>query len=109
MAYRVIQWCAGSVGRAALRALIRCRDFDLVGVYAHAAAKRGRDAGELAGLDARTGIPASGDAEALLALRPDCVVYTAVGETRPKETLAELARILRSGANVVSSSLMNLI
>ena len=68
----------------------------------------GRDAGELAGLAARTGVLTSDDADVLLALPADCVVYTAVGETRVREAVGELAARLRSGKNVVSTSLMKL-
>jgi hypothetical protein len=109
MAYRVVQWSVGSVGRQALRALIRSNDFEVAGVYAHAESRQGRHAGDLAGLDTQTGVRATSDVDALLDLRPDCVVFTSVGETRPREAVSDLARILRSGANVVSSSMMNLI
>jgi hypothetical protein len=109
MAYRVVQWSVGGVGRQTLRALVDSEDFDLLGVFTHADARVGRDAGELAGLGTTTGIAATSDGEALLALRPDCVVFTSTGETRPREAVSELAEILRSGTNVVSSSMMNLI
>ncbi len=109
MTYRVVQWSVGGVGRQALRALLRSSDFELVGVYSHGPSRVGRDAGDLAGLDVETGIRATSDADALLALRPDCVVFTSVGETRRREAVTELARILASGANVVSSSMMNLV
>lgn len=109
MAYRVIQWSTGAIGKHALRALIEDSSFELVGVYANAAEKVGRDAGELAGLNVRTGIFATHDADALVSLDADCVVYTAVGETRVREAAAEIARLLRSGKNVVSTSMMNLI
>jgi 4-hydroxy-tetrahydrodipicolinate reductase len=105
----VIQWATGAVGRHALRALIEDPQFELMGVYAHDPAKVGRDAAELAGLSERTGITATGDAERLLATAADCAVYTAVGETRPREAVAEIAALLRSGTNVVSTSMMNLI
>ena len=109
MALRVVQWSVGSVGRCSLRALMRSPDFDLVGVFTHGPSRAGRDAGELASLDVESGVRATSDIESLLGLRPDCVVYTALGETRPREAVAEIAGILRSGANVVSSSMMNLI
>jgi len=109
MTYRVVQWSVGGVGRQALRALVRGGDFDLVGVYTHDESRVGRDAGDLAGLGSETGVRATSDAEALLALGPDCVVFASTGETRPKQAVAELAGILRSGADVVSSSMMNLI
>ena len=107
--YRVIQWATGAVGTHALRALIEDSLFDLVGVYVHGADKVGRDAGELAGLPIRTGMLATDDAARLLATPADCAVYTAIGETRVREAVAEIAALLRSGKNVVSTSMMNLI
>jgi 4-hydroxy-tetrahydrodipicolinate reductase len=105
----VIQWATGGVGRHALRALIEDPLFELVGVYVHSPAKVGRDAGELAGLAVRTGITATNDGEHLRALAADCAVYTAIGEMRVRDAVAEIAALLRSGKNVVSTSLMNLI
>src|SRR5580704_16959362 len=109
MAYRVVQWSVGGVGRQALRALVSSSDFELVGVFTHGVPRVGHDAGELAGVDIETGVRATSDAGALLDLRPDCVVFTSVGETRPRDAVADLVLILGSGANVVSSSMMNLI
>ena len=109
MSYRVVQWSVGGVGRLTLGALVRRPEFELVGVFTHSSERVGRDAGDLSGLGVPTGITATGDADGLLAMRPDCVVYTSVGETRRRAALAELDRILRSGANVVSSSMMDLV
>ena len=109
MTWRVVQWSVGGVGRHALRALVGSPDFELVGVYSHSSERAGRDAGALAGLDVETGVRATDDADALLALQPDCVVFASVGETRPRRAVAQLGEILRSGADVVSSSMMNLI
>jgi len=106
---RVIQWSTGSVGRHALRALIQDPCFELVGVHAHSPGKLGLDAGTLAGLGTETGICATDDVGALVATSADCVVYTAVGETRVREAVRDLSRLLASGKNVVSTSLMNLI
>jgi hypothetical protein len=107
--YRVIQWATGAVGSEALRSLVADPQFELVGVYVHSPRKVGLDAGELARLPVRTGITATDDAARLLATAADCVVYTAVGETRPRDAIAEIAALLRSGKNVVSTSMMNLI
>jgi len=107
--YRVIQWATGAVGTHALRALIEDPQLELVGLYVHDPDKVGRDAGELAGLSVRTGIAATGDAPRVVATPADCVVYTAVGETRVREAVTEIAALLRSGKNVVSTSMMNLI
>jgi hypothetical protein len=45
----------------------------------------------------------------LLGAAADCAVYTAVGETRVRDAVTEIAALLRSGKNVVSTSMMNLI
>ena len=109
MHYRVIHWGTGAVGRNALRVLIDDPDFELVGVRVHDPEKVGRDAGGLAGLSVRTGIEATDDVAALVSLPADCVVYTAVGETRVRDAVTEIAELLRSGKNVVSTSMMNLV
>jgi 4-hydroxy-tetrahydrodipicolinate reductase len=108
MTYRVIQWSTGNVGRHALRLIARHPDLDLVGVWVHDAAKAGRDAGELAGT-APLGVTTTGDADALLALDADCVCYTATADLRPQQAIADMARLLESGKNVVSSSVVPLV
>ena len=105
MTYRVIQWSTGNVGIAALRCIIRHPDLELVGVWVHSPDKVGRDAGELCGL-APTGVLATNDADALLALDADCVSYTATADLRPMDAINDMARVLRSGKNVVSSSVV---
>jgi hypothetical protein len=50
----------------------------------------GRDAGELAGLGRTLGVTATDDVEAILALRPDCVVHTAMADNRLMEALDDL-------------------
>ncbi len=104
MRLRVVQWATGNVGRNALAGIAARPDLELVGVWVNNPAKVGVDAGVLAGLGHDLGVRATNDAEALLALRPDCVVYAAMADTRLAEAVDDLARILRSGANVASSS-----
>jgi hypothetical protein len=101
---RVVQWSTGNVGRHAIAGIDARPDLELVGVWVSSPAKAGKDAGELAGLGRPLGVAATDDADALLALRPDCVVHTAWADDRLPEALADLARILRAGVNVVSSS-----
>ena len=103
MTYRVVQWSTGNVGRHAIAGILARPDLTLAGVWVSDPAKVGRDAGTLAGL-APLGIAATGDADALLALRPDCVVYTAMADDRLAEAVEDLTRFLRAGINVVSSS-----
>jgi 4-hydroxy-tetrahydrodipicolinate reductase len=100
---RVVQWSTGNVGRHALAGIDARPDLELVGVWVSNPDKVGVDAGELAGLGRSLGVAASGDADALLALQPDCVVHTAMADHRLGEALDDLAMILRAGINVVSS------
>ncbi|MFC8529974.1 dihydrodipicolinate reductase [Nocardia sp. NPDC057227] len=103
---RVVQFSTGNVGRHSLRAIIGRPDLELAGVHAASPAKIGCDAAELCGWDEPTGVLATDDVEALLALKPDCVVYTALAETRPVEAIEQLSAILAAGINVVGSSLV---
>ena len=106
---RVVQFSTGNVGVHSLRAIIGRPDLELVGVHAATPAKVGRDAAELCGLGEPTGITATADINALIALRPDCVVYTALGETRPIEAIEEMSTFLRAGINVVGTSMVWLV
>jgi hypothetical protein len=80
----------------------------LAGVWVHSPDKAGRDAGELAGVGP-LGIAATGDAEALIALRPDCVVYAASGPERDAGAVPDYVRLLEAGINVVSTTSTGLI
>jgi hypothetical protein len=71
--------------------------------------KIGRDAADLCGLSEPTGIIATDDIEALIALKPDCVVYTAQGETRPMEAIEQMAKFLGAGVNVAATSMVWLV
>ena len=94
---RVVQWATGTVGASAMRAVIGHPDMELVGVKVYSEAKVGKDAGELCGLPA-TGVTATRDIEAILALQPDCVLYM------PESTdVDDVCRLLQGGANVVTT------
>jgi 4-hydroxy-tetrahydrodipicolinate reductase len=100
---RVVQWSTGNVGRHALAGIAAHSDLELTGVWVSTPDKAGRDAGELAGLGRALGVAATTDAAALIATRPDCVVYTAMADDRLTDALADLTRFLRAGVNVVAS------
>lgn len=104
MAIRVALIGTGNCGSLALRQLIEDARFDLVGVWVSTQAKVGKDAGELARLEVTTGITATDDLDALIATGPDCVVYCAMGDVRPREALADVRKLLEAGVNVVGSS-----
>ncbi|MGA8256488.1 MAG: diacylglycerol kinase [Nocardioides sp.] len=109
MTKRVIQFSTGNVGRKALEMIIGRPDLELVGVHATNPDKVGRDAAELCGLDSPTGVIATDDIAALVALKADCVVFTNQAETRPEEALAEVCSFLEAGTNVVGSSFVWLV
>ncbi len=96
---RIVQWTTGNVGRETLATILSHPQLELVGVFAHDPAKVGRDAGDLCGLDEKTGVLATADVDELLALRPDCAVVTAL-----KLDADQVAQILRAGINVVTTS-----
>lgn len=107
--HRVVQFSTGNVGRHALRAIIGRPDLELVGVHAANSDKVGRDAAALCGLTEPTGIVATDDLDALIALKPDCVVYTALGETRPMEAIEQMSKLLAAGIDVVGTSMVWLV
>src|SRR5690348_6837618 len=96
----VVQWTTGKTGSAAVRGMVGHPVLDLVGCYAYAPDKVGRDVGELCGI-APLGVTATDDVDALLALEPDCVSYMPY---RPD--FDHLVRILSSGVNVVTTMYM---
>jgi hypothetical protein len=94
--YRVVQWATGSIGQIGVRHFVDNPIFELVGVYVTSPEKVGRDAGELAGI-APTGVAATDDVDAVLALGADCVHYAPL-----HADVDVLCRILRAGTNVVT-------
>jgi hypothetical protein len=98
MTIRVVQWTTGNVGKRSVRAVVARPDLELVGCYAWSADKVGRDVGELCGIEP-VGVTATDDVEALLAMRPDCVVYNPMWPD-----VDELVRILEAGVNVASTA-----
>ncbi|MBE1548453.1 hypothetical protein GGC64_002477 [Mycobacterium sp. OAS707] len=105
MAIRVALIGTGNCGSLALKQLVEDARFDLAGVWVSTDAKVGRDAGELAGLDTTTGVAATNDLDAIIAARPDCVVYCAMGDTRLPDAMADVRKILAAGIDVVGSGL----
>ena len=108
MSYNVVTWGTGNVGKYAIRAVVNHPELNLVGHIVSSDSKAGKDVAELAQLDAPTGVMASSDIDAMLALKPDCVCYSAHSETRMMEAAKDQARCLQQGINVVASSLFML-
>ncbi|MGV9836753.1 NAD(P)H-dependent amine dehydrogenase family protein [Nocardia niigatensis] len=93
---RVVQWATGGVGKAAIEAVRVHPELELVGCYVHSDAKSGKDVGDILGTGS-IGVVATSDVEEILALEADAVVYAPLIPNPD-----EVARILRSGKNVVT-------
>jgi len=89
---RVIQWTTGNIGRRSLHAIIGRPDMELVGVYAHGQDKVGVDAAELSGWPKPTGVKATNNIDALLALRPDALLLQPVVGRRRRVGAAARSR-----------------
>jgi hypothetical protein len=96
--YRVVQWTTGNVGKSSVQAIAVNPNLELVGCYAWSKDKAGKDVGELCGIGP-LGVAATNDVEALLALKPDVVVYNPMWID-----VDELVRILSAGVNVVATA-----
>lgn len=106
--HRVVVWATGGIGSIAIRAITQRPNLDLVGVWVHSDTKHGKDAGELAGGEP-IGVTATTDADALIALKPDCVVYAASGPERDALAVPDYVRLLEAGLNVVTTSTTRLV
>ncbi|BDE11793.1 MULTISPECIES: NAD(P)H-dependent amine dehydrogenase family protein [Mycobacterium] len=112
MPIRVAHVGTGNVGGLALAELIANPAFELTGVCVSTPEKVGKDAAELCGVGlddtghagVPTGVKAVDDLDVLLATRPECIVYCAMGDTRLPDAMADVMRILAAGVNVVGSS-----
>lgn len=96
MTYRVVQWATGFVGREAIKGVLAHPELELVGAWVHSEGKAGRDVGEICGIDP-VGVTATNDADEILALDADCVVYAPV-----LSSTNEVIVLLESGKNVVT-------
>lgn len=94
--YRIVQWATGKVGAAAIRHFVENPALALAGVFVTTPEKAGKDAGELIGID-KTGVLATDDVEAILALEADCVHFAPA-----RQDVEMICRLLRSGKSVVS-------
>lgn len=107
---RVVQWATGNCGGRAMREVIRDPRLELVGVLTYNPEKNGADAGDLCGEPA-TGVKATTDRDAILALDADCVSYmpraTGLGITRAglsiEQLLNDALTITRAGKHLVTT------
>jgi 2,4-diaminopentanoate dehydrogenase len=104
MAIRVALIGTGNCGSLALRQLVTDSRFELTGVWVSSEAKVGKDAGDLASLEISTGVRAVNDLDAIVAAKPDCVVYCAMGDVRLPAAMADIRCFLEAGIDVVGSA-----
>jgi hypothetical protein len=109
---KVIQFGAGATGKFALRSILDHPHLELVGLGVHSAKNAGRDAGSIC-RKPDTGVLATRDVKALLALDADCVIFMpwdphAGDVLQHGEHSAKLFDLLcdflASGKNVVASA-----
>ena len=96
---RVVQWTTGKVGKLSMRGILDDPRLELVGVYAYSDEKAGIDAGPLCGRP-DTGVLATTDIDALIALGADTVLYTPF-----MADVDHAVRLLESGLDVISTNL----
>ncbi len=100
---KVVVWSTGTVGRHAIAGIDRHPGLELVGVWVSNPEKDGKDAGLLADLGRELGVLATTDRDALIALKPDAIVHTAMADDRVFECIEDLFGFVEAGINVVSS------
>jgi len=103
MAYRVIQWATGSIGKTCLRAVLDSPDCELVGLYVYGDGKLGRDAGSMARRP-ETGVLATRDRDEILALDADVVIHTPRLQVPYELHDDDICALLRSGKNVLTTA-----
>jgi hypothetical protein len=84
------------VGSAALQGIVRHPQLELAGVKVYSDDKKGRDAGDIVGIEP-TGVIATQDVEEIMALDVDCVLYCPMPWDQD-----EMCRLLESGKHVIT-------
>ena len=93
----IVLWTIGVVGMSAVPTIHTHPAMRLVGCYTRSDEKAGIDVGTLCGIPP-IGIAATRDVDALIALRPDCVLYV------PQfADVDHMVRILEAGIDIVST------
>jgi 2,4-diaminopentanoate dehydrogenase len=106
MTTRVIQWATGAVGSAQLRSVIDDPALQLVGVFTYSPEKVGQDAGKLVGRP-RTGVLATNDKSAVLALEADLVLHAASKAYPTNTNEGDIVALLESGKSVITTTSYN--
>jgi len=105
-----VVWGTGNVGRFAVRAVDAHPALTLTGVLVHNPDKVGRDAGDPRrfGTVSWACWPPTTIA-AVLAAKPQAIVYAASGDIRPDDALDDVERAIRAGAVVVTPAFVRVL
>jgi hypothetical protein len=103
---RVVQWATGAVGSAQLQQVIDSPDLDLVGLFVYNRDKVGQDAGALVGRPP-TGVLATDDRAAILALDADLVLHAASKAFAHNTNTDDIVALLESGKDVITTTSYN--
>jgi hypothetical protein len=106
MAIRIIQWATGAVGLPQLRAVIDTPGYELAGLFVFSADKAGQDAGTLAGRSP-TGVLATSNKAAILALDADLVLHAASKGFAENTNTDDIVALLESGKSVITTTTYN--
>ncbi len=104
MTKRVVVWGTGVVGKMVIAEIVKSPAFELVGVGVSNADKVGKDAGEICGIES-TGILATDDVDALIALKPDALVHYGPTAAQAEANIELISRFLRAGIDVASTAM----
>jgi 4-hydroxy-tetrahydrodipicolinate reductase len=104
MSKRVVVWGTGVVGKMVIAEIVRHPNFELVGVGVSNPDKVGRDAGEICGIGS-TGVVATDDVDALVALRPDALLHYGPTAAHADENIRVISEFLRAGIDVCSTAM----
>jgi len=104
MAYKVIVWGTGFVGKMVIRELLDNPEYDLVGVIGYFPDEIGQDVGELVGVGP-VGLVSGGDPDAVLSTKADVVAYYGPTAEFTQDNIINICKALRSGKNVVSTAM----
>ncbi len=105
MPKRVVLYGTGFVGKMVIPEILKHPEFELVGVGVSNPDKVGRDVGEICGLAETTGIAATDDIDALIALKPDALVHYGPTAARADANIDLMSRFLRAGIDVCSTAM----
>lgn len=105
---RVVVWGTGVVGSMVVAEIAPSAGhplFELVGVGVSNPAKVGKDAAEVCGLAAPTGVVCTDSVEELIALRPDALVHYGPTAQYADDNIRVIGAFLRAGIDVCSTAM----